>query len=67
MVLMAEGEREREREREREENEENDFFYKKSQVFFIRLPSICENRHTVFTKVVDNGPVNISGMFEACN
>ena len=33
--------------------------------FLIWLPSICENRHTVFTKVVDNDPMNISGKFEA--
>ena len=34
--------------------------------FLIWLPSICENRHTVFRKVVDNDPRNISGKFEAC-
>ena len=33
--------------------------------FLIWLPSICENRHTVFTKVVDNDPMNISAKFEA--
>ena len=33
--------------------------------FLIWLPSICENRHTLFTKVVDNDSVNISGKFEA--
>ena len=33
--------------------------------FLIWLPSICENRPTVFTKVVDNDPRNISGKFEA--
>ena len=34
--------------------------------FLIWLPSICEKRHTVFTKVVDNVPMNISAKFEAC-
>ena len=33
--------------------------------FLISLPSICKNRHTVATKVVDNDPMNISGKFEA--
>ena len=33
--------------------------------FLIWLPSICEKRHTVFTKVVDNDPKNISAKFEA--
>ena len=33
--------------------------------FLIWLPSICKNRHTVFRKVVDNDPVNVSGKFEA--
>ena len=33
--------------------------------FLIWLPSIWKNRHTVFTKVVDNDPSNISVKFEA--
>ena len=33
--------------------------------FSIWMPSICRNRHMVFTKVVDDDPMNISGKFEA--
>ena len=32
--------------------------------FLIWLPSICKNRHTVFTKVVDNDPSNLYMNFQ---
>ena len=33
-------------------------------MFLIWLPSICKNRHTVFTKVVDNDPSNLYMNFQ---
>ena len=44
------------------ENAEKPYFL---TYFLLWLPSICENRHTVFTKVVDNDQMNISRKFEA--
>ena len=36
------------------------------RIVTVTLPSICKNHHTIYTKIVDNRLMNISGKFEAC-